>query len=540
MSRTEPFLVAGLLALFTLGYGALPWLAGGLYLDTHEGDSYHLLDVLTRMERGDVPHLDFVTPLGALAFWPAHWWMEAGRSAGAALILSQLSAALCLWPFVVYAASTRLPRGLAIYFGCVTLGLVLALSYGTPTSGVGISMHYNRWAWAVSFVMLLMALVTGRATPRPLLEGGMIGLLGAALLLLKVTYFVTLVPVAAIGLARMHGLRGLGSALVAGFAVVVVVAVVHGPGFWLAYLDDLLLVAGTEYRPNLGTPLGKIVAAPGYIGATIVGLVAAMMIRQVVSPATGVAVLLMVPGFLYIAYQNFGNDPQWLLFVPVLLLALRPEPEALAFFRADLRGAMSVAAVAGFAVFFPSFFNIATSPLAHLSFDKSRFLPMLPEAAGHQDVFVRRDRAFMTTAQVFKDQEPGAWARYGDETGRAPVAELGGVAFPHCEFQAGSRALLETLGADLTAAGLPEGSTLFTADLLAPYGFFAPVRPAKGSAPWYYGGLTGIENTDYVMVPKCAFTSGVRDVMIRELAASDVRLELVRDNALMALFAVRR
>lgn len=538
MSRTEPFLLAGLLALFTLGYGALPWLAGGLYLDTHEGDSYHLLDVLTRMERGEVPHLDFVTPLGALAFWPVHWLIGAGQSAGAALILSQLGVALCLWPFVVYAASTRLPRGLAVYFGCVTLGLVLALSYGTATSGVGISMHYNRWAWAVSFVMLLMALVPSRAVSRPLVDGGVIGLLGAALLLLKVTYFITLAPVAAIGLAGMHGFRGLGSAVMAGFAVVAVVAVAQGPGFWLAYLDDLLLVAGTEYRPNLGTPFGDIVAGPGYVGATIVGLTAAMMIRRVVSPATGVAVLLMVPGFLYIAYQNSGNDPQWLLFLPVLLLALRPEPGARAFFGADLRAAMSVAAVAGFALFFPSFFNIASSPLAHLSFDKSRFLPMLPEAAGHQDIFVRRDRAYMTTAQIFKDQEPGAWARYGDEIGRAPVSALQGVSFPHCEWQAGSRALLETLGGDLEAAGLPEDSTLFTADLLAAYWLFAPVRPAEGSAPWYYGGLTGMANTDYVMVPKCAFTAGVRDLMIRELAASGVALTLVRDNDLMALFQV--
>ncbi len=538
MSRTGPFLLAGLLALFTLCYGALPWLAGGLYLDSHEGDSYHLLDVLTRMERGDVPHLDFVTPLGALAFWPVHWLMEAGQTAGASLVLAQLGVALCLLPFVIYAASTRLSRGLAAYFGCVTLGLVLALSYGTATSGVSISMHYNRWAWAVSFVMLLLALVPARATPRPVIEGSMIGLLASALLLLKITYFVTLVPVAAIGLARMYGLRGMGSALVAGLVVVAVVAAMQGPGFWLAYLADLRLVAGTEFRPNLGTTFGNIVASPMYIGATIIGLAAAMMIRRIVPEATGLAVLLMVPGFLYIAYQNFGNDPQWLFFLPVLLLALRPATGEGVFFGADLRTAMSVAAVAGFAIFFPSFFNIATSPLAHLSFDKSRFLPMLPDEAGHQDIYVRRDRAFMTTAQVYRDQEPGAWARYGDAVGRAPVAELGGVSFPHCEWQAGSRALLETLGADLAAASLSEDSTLFTADLLAAYWFFAPVRPAEGSAPWYYGGLTGMQNTDYVMVPKCAFTAGVRDLIIRELAASEFTFTLVRNNDLMALYRV--
>ena len=38
-----------------------------------------------------------------------------------------------------------------------------------------------------------------RGPSRPALDGVLIGLLGAALLLLKITYFVTLVPVAAIG-----------------------------------------------------------------------------------------------------------------------------------------------------------------------------------------------------------------------------------------------------------------------------------------------------------------------------------------------------
>ena len=98
--------------------------------------------------------------------------------------------------------------------------------------------------------------------------------------------------------------------------------------------------------------------------------------------------------------------------------------------------------------------------------------------------------------------------------------------------------MLETLGADLAAASLPEDSSLFTADLLAAYWFFAPVRPAEGSAPWYYGGLTGMENTDYVMVPKCALTAGVRDLIIRELAASEFTFTLVRNNDLMALYRV--
>jgi hypothetical protein len=207
-------------------------------------------------------------------------------------------------------------------------------------------------------------------------------------------------------------------------------------------------------------------------------------------------------------------------------------------FGVETRFAMTATAVAAFAVFFPSFFNIATSPLAHLSFDKARFLPMVPD--GDEDIYVRRDRAFMMTAQVFKDQEPGPWMRYAEVIGRPEVTEFQGIAFESCEFQAGSRAMFETLGNDLAEAALPEGSTLLVADLLSAYHLFAPVEPPKGSAPWYYGGLTGLENTDYVMVPKCAFTAGVRRIVLAEMEASDVTFTLVRDNDLMALFAVSR
>ncbi|MEO1536623.1 MAG: hypothetical protein AAFR73_02735 [Pseudomonadota bacterium] len=537
-SRGEAFLLTAILAVFAGCYGALSWLADGLYLDTHEGDTYHLLDILTRMDAGAVPHVDFLTPLGALSFWPIHGFMQTGFSAGQAMVLAQLAFAACLFLPLVYAANTRLARGPALYFGVIALGLVLALSYGTARSGVGISMHYNRWAWAVSFVMVLLAFASSRGPSRPLFDGLLIGVLGAALLLLKITYFVTLVPLAAMALLSMHGLRGLVFAVAGGAVVAGAVAAFQGFGFWLAYFADLRLVAGNDIRPYVGVSFDQIVAGPRFIAATLVVVAAALVIRTTRKGALGLAALLLVPAFLYITYQNFGNDPQWLLFIPVLLWALRPEAGAAELFKVDARHFANLTALAALVVFFPSLFNIALSPVKHMSFDQARFLPMLPEDQAHQDVFIRRDRAYMMTAQVYRDQQPGAWNAYEAEVARAPVPELGGVAFPYCEFMAGSRAMLETLGADLRAANLPAGSRLFTADLLAAYWFFAPVAPPEGSAPWYYGKLTGLRNADYVMVPKCAFTTYARNVILRELNASDYALTLVRDNELMALYRV--
>lgn len=540
MSRAEPFLLAVFFALFAVAYGSLSWLPGGLFLDTHEGDSYHLLDVLTRMSRGETPHLDFVTPLGALAFWPIHWFMNAGVSAGMAMIYAQTLVATCLFPVVVYAATTRLSRGLALYFGTMTLGLTLALSYGTATSGVGISMHYNRWAWSIAFVVLLLVFVPAKKVQHPVLDGVFVGGLVACLALIKITYFVTLAPVAGLALWQMHRAKGVYAGAASGLLIVASVTFLEGIGFWFAYMDNLRLVASTEFRPFVGTTLAQIISGPSFIGGTLVAVAAALVIRRAQPALTGIAFLLLVPGFLYITYQNFGNDPQWLFFLPVVMLALRPAEGAFKLFGFDAHRVSSVGAIAAFALIFPSFTNVALTPVQHLSFDKSRFIPMLPEEAGHQDIFIRRDRAYMMTAQVYRDQETTAWARYETVVGRPPAPEFGGVRFPYCNWQAGSLGLLETIGADLSNAGMAEGSRMFVADLLAAYWFFAPVVPAEGSAPWYYGRLTGLANSDYVLVPKCAFTANVRNEILGELSQSGEQFTLVRNNELLALFRIER
>lgn len=539
MGRANPFVLTGILLVFVLAYGSLPWLAGGLFLDNHEGDSYHFLDILLRMEAGQVPHLDFVTPLGILTFLPIVLLMNAGFSAGLATILAQLAVALVLLPLVVYAAVSRMTRGVGLMFGFFTLGLVLALSYGSALSGVTISMHYNRWAWAVAFVMLALALIPPRGAERPLLDGGLIGVLGGLLLLLKITYFVTMVPVAALALWARWGVRGIIAAVVGGLLVVVAATVAYGPGFWIAYLDDLRVVAGSDVRPYVGVPLNEIIVGPAYISATLVGLATVMMVRATGDRVVSTAIALLVPGFIYISYQNFGNDPQWLLFVPVLLLALRPVEGYAQVFGVDLRKAMGMTALVALAVFFPSLFNIAMSPFEHLAFDRSRFVPMLPESAGAQDIFIREDRGYMMTAQVWKDQEPGPWAKYEARVERPPAPELGGVTFPNCEWMAGSRAFFDEITADLVAAGIPEGSRIFTTDILVGFWMFGPFAPPEQSAPWYYGGLSGLENSDFVLVPKCGFVNRVREIMIDDLKASGVALDLVRDNEVYALFTVR-
>jgi hypothetical protein len=538
MSRPNPFVLAVGLLLIVAAFGGLPLVKGGLYLDAHEGDSYHFLDILLRIEAGLIPHVDFPTPLGLLAFYPISVFMSAGFTAGQATILGQLSVALILLPLVVYVGVTRLSRPLAWLFGLLTLGLAVSLSYGGANGGASISMHYNRWAWAVSFVAVALALLPASGRDRPVLDSALIGLLGGVLAMIKATYFVALAPGIAVAvLMRWRG-AGMISAILGGFVVALVVTVAFGPSIWPAYVSDLVTVLRSDVRPFVGVPLNTIISGASFVGITVLGVAMALMVRRSGQDAAGLAVLLLVPGFIYVTYQNFGNDPQWIWLLGIVIFALRPAPETTEVAGHDLRLVMGGAAWVALALNFPSIVANVTSTANHAAFDTSRFIPMLPREMGHQDIYIRKDRAYTMTAQVHLDREQDEWAEFSDTVQREPLIAFEGVTLPQCEWMAGSRAYFERLSRDLVEAGFGAGSQLYVTDILSAFWMFGPFDTLEGGAPWYYGGLTGLENADYVLIPKCSFVARVRGIMVEDLQTANATYDLVRDNALYALFAV--
>ncbi|MDA8586462.1 hypothetical protein N9L47_09370 [Rhodobacteraceae bacterium] len=537
MSRPNPFVLTAGFLLFIAAFGGLSVLKEGLFLDTHEGDTYHLLDILLRIEAGMRPHLDFSLPLGFLAFLPISSFIDAGFPVGSAIIFAQLSLASVLLPFVIYVCVTRFSRPLAWLFGVLVLGLVLSLNFGAASDGVSISVHYNRWAWAISFVALALAILPA-PHERPVLDGLLIGVLGATLALLKVTFFVALGPAVLVAVILRWRGKGVLAVALGGLGVAVVATVLQGFAFWPAYLGDLILVSGSEVRPFAGLTLNDSIAAPKMIGATLVGIAAIFMIRRSGQEVAGYAMLLLVPGFIYVTYQNFGNDPQWIWFLALVIFALRPEVGVGQIAGHDLRLLMSGAAWMALAVSFPSLFANATSTITHASMDETRFMPMLPDDRGHQDIFIRRDRAQTMTAQVHRDRVDPNWSRYSEEVDRSALSELNGISFPHCEWMAGSRAYLERIAEELRADGVTSDDQVLPADILAGLWMFGPFKPLDGGAPWYYGGLTGLENADYLMVPKCVFVAKIRRIMLKELNEADTDLTLVSDNDLYALFTV--
>lgn len=540
MSRPNPYVLSCVLLLFVAVFGGYSIVQGGLYLDTHEADTYHLMDILFRMESGLLPHQDFVTPIGILAFLPIVLFMQAGLGVGIAILWAQLAVALVMWPAVVYSAVSRLPKVSAYVFGVLALGLVLALTYGGSQSGASISMHYNRWAWSAAFVMSVLALLPPRGRAFPVLDGLLIGSLASILLLVKITFFVALVPTVAVLLLWRRSWTVIASALAAGLLIAIVVTLAFGVGHWTGYISDLLNVASSDVRPFVGVPFDRIVAGPPYVGGVLVAVLSVFLLRQTGHRRVGLMLLFLVVGFLYITYQNFGNDPKWLLLLPILLMSLRPTPGDFRVMGADAADLFVWLSIAATAFIFPSAVNLALSPMNHAAIQSAKFIPMLPGRPDDQDIFIRADRANSITAQVELDSTSPLWSKYSEVAGRAPQLELAGVEFPKCELMAGARAYMVEIAADLEKEGIPAGSQFFTTDVLTAFWLFGPYAPLQGGAPWYYGDVSGIENADYVLVPKCSFLAQIQRIMVDDLKSLDFEYLPVVNNELYALFAINR
>ena len=531
MSRPNPIVLFAILALFSAAIGGLLFAKGGLFVTSHEGDSYHLLDIIFRMEMGQKPHVDFVTPLGIFAFLPIVMFIQAGFGVGTAILLSQILVAAVLLPLLVYVGWSRMSRAVAIGFGIATLWLVLALTYGTADANLSISMHYNRWAWAISFIVIALVLLPPLGRPWPIVDGLIIGVLMATVVLLKITYFVGLAPAVLVALLMQKRTRTLIWAVSGGLIVAAIMMALNGLGFWLSYVSDLLNVTGSEVRPHTGVDLSDIIAGPKYAGGLIAALAMVYFLRKAGDQVSAVALLLLVPGFVYITWQNSGNDPQWLIVLVMLALMFRPAEDA------DLSRKLSGVAIAAAALFFPSALNLALSPVKHYTMPESLFEPMIPRLEAHHDMRIVTLRGNSTTAEVALDVPGSVWEPYGEIIDRPAPLELAGATFPHCEIMAGTAAYFKEHGDAMKAAGVPAGSQIFTTDILAAFWLFDDhFAPLKQGAPWYYGELTGIENADYVLVPKCTFVSRVRGIMIGELNDSGIALSLVADNELFALY----
>ncbi|QQA41650.1 DUF2029 domain-containing protein [Pelagovum pacificum] len=517
--------LAGLTFIFVALLGGISIAKGGYYFGKHEGDTLHFIDIVMRMAAGERAHLDFMTPIGVLAFAPVAALVSAGMGIGKAILWSQLFVAVLLAPAAWWIAARRLTGGVAILFVLFVSVLTLALVHGEAEPALSISMHYNRWSWAMTFVLVIAALVPPKAGRGAAADGIIIGLLVAALVMIKVTYVVAFVVPVVLGLVRTGQQRTLLVALVAGAFAALIATLWLGLGHWAAYIGDLREVSASTVRPQPGLPFSGVLTAPLYVGASLTALAAVIVLRQAGQDIAGLLVLLLVPGFFYVTYQNFGNDPQWLLLLGVLMLAFvstMPEEGENSFGLQHRAAAAGLAAIAlTFAA--PSFFNLAYSPFRHFFVEAEDYAPVIPGAPESADLFAAAVRAEDPAVRV-PLIAPGLGlteeAPLGDEDEPGPNTPVTfmGEEFAACTLDGGMIAMFDAVAADLDAAGYG-GRTLFAADLLSTYWLYGDLEPLPGAAPWYYGALSGYEAADLLFVPTCPIVGRVRREILEAIEA---------------------
>lgn len=521
-------LAGGLLALWVAFGGAL-LAKGGLYLAKHEGDAMHLVEIALRQAGGGWPHLDFMTPIGMAAGAPIALFVALGYGVGVSILAAQVLVAALLLPALWWVGVSRMGLGWGLLFGAVALALCTAVVHGEAEPSLSISMHYNRWAWAISFVALAVAVLPSARRAQGA-DGAILGLAVAALALIKVTYAAAFLPPILLALALRRQGRALVAALVAGLAVILVVTVWAGPGIWPAYIGDLLATARSEIRSNPGASFAGVVVLPAYLGGSLVALGGVMLLRQAGRDTEGLLLLTLLPGFFYVAFQNYGNDPQWLYLVGILLLVLRPEAGVTNGLGWDMRQALALAGLAAFTLGLPSAINIAWSPFRHLTMPAALYGPLFPRAERHGDIF------FVTQ-------------RSGRVLGRAPLpgfalpdtepALLNGAALPECQLDQGTVPIFDAMARRLEEMG-QAGRPILTADLFSSLWLFGDLPPLPGGAPWYYGGLPGGEAAELVLVPDCPILPRARRAVLEEIAARGWTLREVARDPVFRLMEIQR
>lgn len=542
MSANNGKILAVFMTVILILYAAVSFAKGGFFIGKHEGDTLHLLQMLIRMGDGDWPHLDFVTPIGVLAFAPISIFLESGMGVGKAIIAGQFLVAAVLFLPTFWVAYTRFSGGWTYLFAATILVYAVALVHGEVFDSVSISMHYNRWAWAAAFLAITATIMPAKNSQNQMVDGWIIGLALAAMALIKVTYFAAFFLPILVGLAVRKAWGTLLWALVAGLVAAALMTLWAGtPMFWLAYLRDLLNVAGSNVRPRPGFPIGGVISAPAYLGGSLAALLAVVMLRQSGRKSEGLTLLLLVPGFFYVTYQNFGNDPQWLWLLALLLFSLRPIAPVRNGIGWPLEKSIPLVAMAAMAFSMPSFINLAASPYRHLTTDVGDYAPLLPGTGIHEDLQTFAPRAYQVDVKRAMDGPGTAFSTYFDEDARkASQITFKGEDVEYCELELGMVAWFKALADDIASWEGGQGASLFAADLLSSYWLYADLSPLKGGAPWYYGDLTGIENADYLLVPTCPLSPQTRKQILYEVAGQDwiEKVQEVRRTEHYTLFSL--
>ena len=202
-----------------------------------------------------------------------------------------------------------------------------------------------------------------------------------------------------------------------------------------------------------------------------------------------------------------------------------------------LARAVPLVAMAALAFGAPSFLNLAYSPFRHLGVKAEDYTPLLAASVVHNDLqgrVVRNNRVDGNIALDGKGSglEDRRELAKRDET----LTEFQGEVFAACELQLGIVAWFEAIVADLEVNGFAGGKAIYAADIFNSHWLFGDVTRLKGGAPWYYGGLPGIESADFLLVPLCPASVSIRKQVLEAIGEQGRTLPELHRTSLYVLY----
>ena len=222
----------------------------------------------------------------------------------------------------------------------------------------------------------------------------------------------------------------------------------------------------------------------------------------------------------------------------MVLLALRPQAQDVVNgFGWNARDAIGVVAAMAFALTAPSFFNLAYSPFRHMNIDTAIYAPILPRGGVHDDLQSLDLRVNRVDIRTALDGVSPSIALY-EEREEAPV--FLGEPFATCSVELGLPRVIDAVVRDMEDAGLTTGKSLFAADLFSSHWLFGDLEPMDGGAPWYYGGVPGLKDADYVLVPICPVAQDIQiqifEILDGLVETGKIELTEIRRTDLYILF----
>ena len=295
---------------------ALTILPGITYVNIMTHDTFIFFDGIYRLSQGQVPHLDFHTPIGPLSYLLPYLGFSIVNKFPGSMELSNFIVAMLVLAISIHVLSSRyrvIPSIMALVF----LVVLIIMPMNVGSQDITHAMYYNRYGWVLLSLLFLFFIEPGKKSRTQLLVDSIcVGILVAMLFYIKITYFVVAAAIFPLMIFSSGFLRQVAIYSFALFVMIIIIVELMLPGMHYQYLRDILMAIDASGAVRNGL-LKTIELNIDELLLSFLALFFMFRVRRINVYEFGYVVLVVLSGLMLIN-QNAQNTG--LVTVVVLLL----------------------------------------------------------------------------------------------------------------------------------------------------------------------------------------------------------------------------